>query len=97
MVVLAVQYRAKAGNGDAVAAALQTMQPLIMQREPGCLLFHVCRSHDESDVFLLYEHYVNDAALAAHRESDHFQHYVLTTIVPLLESREVQRYDLVMS
>lgn len=95
MVVLVAKYYAKPGKGDEVAAALNTMAQQVLGDEPACALYHVCRSLENSDYFLLYEHYVNEAALAAHRETPHFKAIVEGTIVPLLDKRERDLYELV--
>jgi quinol monooxygenase YgiN len=49
------------------------------------------------DQFLLYEHYVDDAALAAHRETPHFKEIIEGTIIPMLDKRERFFYDLTVS
>lgn len=94
MIVLVARYYVKPGQSDAVAAALRTMTPLVQQHEPGCRLYHVCRASDNPDMFLLYEHYTDEAALAAHRETPHFKQIIEETIVPLLERREREFYTL---
>ena len=43
--------------------------------EPGCTLYHANRSTENPDLFLLYEHYRDQAALAAHRETPHFKEF----------------------
>jgi hypothetical protein len=45
--------------------------------------------------FLLYEQYETHAALAAHRETPHFQAIIEREIVPMLEQREREFYSLV--
>ncbi|MCU0492732.1 MAG: antibiotic biosynthesis monooxygenase [Chloroflexaceae bacterium] len=95
MIVLVAHYRARTGQGDAVAAAMQTMVDAVKANEPGCLLYHLCRATDDSDSFLIYEQYADEAALEAHRNAPHFQAIILDTVVPLLESRERTLYHLV--
>ena len=95
MIVLIAKYVVKPGNGNAVAAALQRMAPLVAATEPGCTLYHACRSQDNPDVFLLYEQYVDMAALEAHRHTPHFKAIIEETIMPLLEKCERERYTLV--
>ena len=62
--------------------------------EPGCALYQASRSQDNPDNFLLYEHYADQEALAAHRETPHFQAIIEGTIIPLLEKRERALYTL---
>jgi quinol monooxygenase YgiN len=94
MVVLAVRYRAKAGQSEAVAAAMAEMVEQVERHEPGCLMFHVCRANHDADVFLLYEQYADEAAFAAHSAAPYFKRIVLDTVVPLLESREREFFSL---
>lgn len=87
MIVLVVHYKSKPGRGDEVAAALRRMAPLVAANEPGCLHYHCCRATDDPDRFLLYEHYRDEAALAAHREAPHFKAIIEGEVVPLLDER----------
>ncbi len=96
MVVLVAKYHVKKSRGDEVAAALKQMAPLVEADEPGCTLYHVCRSADDPDFFLLYEHYTDEAALAAHRDTSHFKEIIEGTIIPLLDKREREFYELVV-
>jgi autoinducer 2-degrading protein len=97
MIVLVAKYTVKAGQGDVVEAALKRMAPLVKAGEPGCTLYHANRASDNPDLFLLYEHYRDQAALAAHRETPHFKEIIEGTIVPLLDKRERELYTLVVS
>jgi quinol monooxygenase YgiN len=49
---------------------------------------------DDDRSYALLERYASRAALAAHRETPHFTQVLLGKIVPLLESRTVEEYDL---
>ena len=48
-------------------------------------------------MIVLYEHYVDGAALLAHRETPHFKEIVEGTIMPLLEKRERELYTIVVN
>ena len=95
MIVLLARYQGKPGKGDAIEAALKQVAPLVKEQEPGCKLYQASRSQDNPDNFLLYEHYEDEAALLAHRETQHFQEIIEGTIVPMLEKRERELYTLV--
>ena len=97
MVVLVAKYHVKPGHGDTVEAALKRMAPLVKTGEPGCTLYHANRSKDNPDLFLLYEHYRDDAALAAHRETPHFKEIIEGTVIPMLENRARELYELQIS
>ncbi len=94
MIVLVAYYFGRPGSGDAVAEHLGKMAVEVKAHEPGCLLYHACRSTDNPDNFLLYEHYEDQAALEAHRTTPHFLSIIEGTIIPLLDRRERALYSL---
>jgi autoinducer 2-degrading protein len=97
MIVLTAKYFAKTGNGDQVEGLLRRMAPLVSANEPGCKLYHANRSGENPDIFLLYEHYADQAALEAHRNTPHFKEIIEGLIVPLLEKRERELYHSVIA
>lgn len=97
MIVLAAYYFGKPGTGDAVEENLRKMAVEVKASEPGCAFYQASRSQDNPDNFLLYEHYVDQAALEAHRTTPHFQAIIEGTIIPLLEKRERALYTLAVS
>jgi (4S)-4-hydroxy-5-phosphonooxypentane-2,3-dione isomerase len=97
MIVLVARYQVKSGHGDEVLAALRRMAPLVKSGEPGCKLYQACRAQDNPDLFLLYEHYEDEAALLAHRETPHFKEIIEGMVVPLLDKRERELYELAVS
>lgn len=96
MIVLVAKYHVKPGRGDEVAAALKKMAPSVAEREPGCRLYQANRSRENPDLFLLYEHYADQDALEAHRETPHYKEIIEGSIVPLLDQRERELYELVV-
>ena len=97
MVVLVAKYYVKPGKGDEVEVALKKMAACVREQEPGCLLYYANRSRENADLFLLYEQYRDMAALEAHRATPHFREIIEGTIVPLLERREREFYEPVVS
>jgi quinol monooxygenase YgiN len=97
MIVLVARYFARKGMGDQVLAALNEMAPLVREHEQGCALYQVCRSNDNPDNFVLYEQYVNEDALQAHRETPYFKRIVEEHITPMLDKRERDFYTLVIA
>jgi quinol monooxygenase YgiN len=97
MIVLVAYYFGLPGSGDSVEEHLKTMAVEVKASEPGCLLYHACRSTDNPDNFLLYEHYEDQAAFEGHRTTPHFQSIIEGTIIPLLEKRERALYTLAVS
>jgi quinol monooxygenase YgiN len=97
MVVLTAKYFVKTGCGREVEAALRRMAPLVKASEPGCMVYHANRCAENPDLFLLYEHYVDQAALDAHRNTPHFKEIIEGTIAPLLDKRERELYQSVLT
>jgi quinol monooxygenase YgiN len=60
--------------------------------EPGCRRFDVLHASDRPGRFVLIEEYTDDAARAAHRETEYFRRLVLEGAVPLGVDRDVQVY-----
>lgn len=85
--VLAATWRAREGEEENVRRIIEKMVPL-SRAEPGCQMFIAHQSVDDPRTFFLYEQYDDEAAVAAHAETDHFKAHVLGDAVPRLESRE---------
>jgi len=97
MVVLVAKYYVRPGKSNEVETALKTMAACVREQEPGCLLYHVNRSRENVDLFLLYEQYRDMAAMDAHRATPHFRAIIEGTIVPLLDKREREFYEPITS
>ena len=97
MIVLIAKYTTKPGNVPQVLEHLKKMKPLVEAGEPGCKFYQVSKSTENDSLILLYEHYVDQAALAAHRETPHFKSIIEGTVIPLLEKRERELYELEIS
>lgn len=82
------QWKVRAGNLGGVLQALRELAQS-SRTEEGNILYEAHHAVDDNHVIILYEGYRSQAALQAHRESEHFQQLVLGIIVPLLEHREV--------
>ena len=92
-IVVVARWVARRGEEQAVAAAVSQLVRAARE-EPGCLLLQVHRDPDDPRVFLFYEHYADEAALAAHAETGHFRRHALEDAIPRLESRERSFYRL---
>ena len=77
-------------NGH-LATVLNLFAELVEQtrQEEGNMFYTVHQSNTEPNTFMLYEAYKDEAAVAAHRASEHFQAIALGQIIPVLENREV--------
>jgi quinol monooxygenase YgiN len=75
MVVLVVTWQAKQGCDDEVAQVFRKLE-VESRKEPGCVMYVVHRNRADSHKFFIYEQYKDDAALQAHRDSEHFRRYI---------------------
>ncbi len=83
---LSVRWVAKAGEAERVAAILrQLVEPT--RAEPGCLQYDVHRDAADPQVFVLWERYVDEEALAAHTNAPYVQELFFGEALSLLEER----------
>ena len=91
--VIVARWRPRAGEEEKIAAILRKLAAKIRD-EPGNVSFAAHRAKDDPNDILLYEIYESAQAFAAHRETEHFKHYVLGRAVPLLAFREIRAYTI---
>lgn len=91
-VQLIARHTIASGNED---EAFPLLDELIAasRSEPGNIAFDLYRKAGDPRSYALLERYASREALAAHRETPHFQDVMLGRILPLLESRTVEEYD----
>lgn len=94
MFVIVAQWYAKAGQEDHVASLVKEMIPHA-RAEKGCRLFMVNRAVDDPRRFVLYEQFADRAAFEAHTQTAEFKRLVAGQIVPLLETRVREVFELV--
>ena|SRR5664279_702965 len=92
MVVLAVTWQANPGKEVEVAAIFRSLE-VASRRELGCLMYVVHRHRTEPGRFFIYEQYVDDAALEAHRNSPHFQQYAVRALKGIGERLQGELYS----
>lgn len=97
MIVLVARYYLRSPSDlTEVTAALEEMAERVRQTEPACRFYQVSRSIERDDLILLYEQYEDEASLAAHRETPHFSEIIEGRVVPLLDRREREVYELLL-
>jgi quinol monooxygenase YgiN len=69
--IVVATLRAAPGKGDELAAFLIEQCGVVRANEPGCLAYRLHRANDDTDLFLFYEAYIDEAAFEAHRTSAH--------------------------
>jgi quinol monooxygenase YgiN len=92
MIVLAVTWVAKPGHENEVVEIFRKLQ-IASRQEPGCLMYMVHRHKTDAQRFFIYEQYRDDAALDAHRNSPHFQEYVVNGLKDIGERKEGALYS----
>jgi quinol monooxygenase YgiN len=98
MIVLVAKYYLRSpADVTVVKAALEEMAERVRADEPRCRLYQASSSTEREDLLLLYELYEDEAALAAHRETPHFREIIEGRVVPLLDRREREVYELLLS
>jgi quinol monooxygenase YgiN len=86
-IAVAVTWEAKEGEEEAIADVLRRMA-LAVCAEPGTLLFWPHRSPTNARAFFLYELFADDAAFAAHQQTEAFKTLILGEALPKLARRE---------
>jgi (4S)-4-hydroxy-5-phosphonooxypentane-2,3-dione isomerase len=92
MICVAVTYVVKTGHEDKAAELFRTMTEYT-RAEPGCRMYVAHRSTTDPRRFFLYEQYVDQAALDAHRAAPYFEKYVKDGLFPLIESRTPELFE----
>ena len=82
------KWQVREGQIEHVLALLKTVTKHSTE-EAGNLFYTVQQSASDINLLILFEGYKDEAALAAHRSSTHFQTIVMDQLVPLLQEREV--------
>lgn len=73
MYCIVVKTQLKPGTRKAFLDAMLPNAEASVRDEVGCLVFDVLEAREEDDTFYLYEIYIDQAALAAHKETPHYQ------------------------
>ncbi|MCP2029744.1 quinol monooxygenase YgiN [Flavobacterium sp. HSC-32F16] len=81
-------WKVKEGQLENVLSLLKTVHDQSI-KEDGNLFYTIHQSNSDMNTILLFEGYINEAAVAEHRNAAYFQELVLGKIVPLLDNREI--------
>jgi quinol monooxygenase YgiN len=84
-------WEAREGEADTVADILARFAPKARE-EPGVKLFLVHRNVTDPAQFLFYELFDDEAAFAAHQQTEHFRMLIVGEGVPRLTRRERVQY-----
>jgi len=86
------RYTITAGPQDEVLPLLTELAEA-SRGEPDNIAFDVYRKAGDDREVVLLERYRSREAFAAHRETPHFRAYVVERIIPLLDSRTIELFD----
>lgn len=86
------RHTAVDGMRDTVLAILPKLIEA-SRKEPGNLAFDAYLNMDDPRSYVLLERYASRAAFATHGETPHFKELMLGQILPKLESRVIEQYD----
>ncbi len=89
--VVIATWTAKPAEAEYIADALRRLTPG-NRAEPKSIAFHAQRDHDDPNVFVLYEQYVDAGGYDDHKATNAFQAVVVGDIIPRLETRVVRTY-----
>jgi len=79
-------------NQEDCADVAETLRLLAAasRQEPGCVSYIPHQLEDDPDTVLIYEQYVNQKALAAHRETEHFKKHAVGGLYQKMRERQVE-------
>jgi autoinducer 2-degrading protein len=87
---IVVTVKLKPGSADTFRPIILENATAAVRDEADCHLFHVLQSNEDSDTFMFYEIYTNEAALDIHRETPHYKKFAAAS-KDLIESRELKK------
>jgi quinol monooxygenase YgiN len=65
------------------------------RQEPGCINYLTHFAEDDPSIVVIYECYRDNAALEAHRASDHFKKYTVGGLYQMMRERSVENLTLI--
>ena len=92
--VVTALWEAKPGETEALVEIIRKFLPQA-QKEPGVKAFQIHQSTAEPEKFFFYEVFKDEAAFAAHQQSDHFKTYIAGQAMPKLAKRERSQHRFV--
>lgn len=89
MVSFIVRLRFAAEDREEVTEYLRLITAA-SRAEAGCVSYIPLTLEDDPDMVLIFEQYADEAALAAHRASEHFQRYAIGGLYQRMRERAVE-------
>ena len=89
MISFTVRMTFRPDDRDEIAQVLRELTRL-SRLEPGCVSYIPHQLEDDPNTVLIYEQYVDQKALAAHRETDHFKKHAVGGLYQKMRERNVE-------
>jgi quinol monooxygenase YgiN len=90
MVSLTVRMRFDEADREAVAELLRQLTPA-SRKEPGCINYIAHFVEGDPCTLLIYEQYLDEAALEYHRNTPHFHQFAVGGLYLKMRERHVER------
>ena len=90
MISFSVRLTFEEGDRDAIASLLSQLTPASRQ-EPGCITYIAHFVEAEPLTVLIYEQYVDEAALEHHRNTPHFKQHAANGLYQLKHASYLER------
>jgi quinol monooxygenase YgiN len=94
MVSFTVRLRFEEGEHEAIAEMLRQLTSA-SREEPGCVSYIAHFLVDDPATVVIYEQYLDEAALEHHRTTPHFQQYAAGGLYKLRHTRQLERLNAV--
>ena len=95
MLGIVSKMKTVSGKAEEYEALVRRVAALSLEREPGCHYYCGYREQNKDNHFIVIEHYTDRAALAAHRDSEHFRQ-AMVDVVGLVEGApDITFYDVI--
>jgi quinol monooxygenase YgiN len=95
MVCFVVRFRFSPEDHQRVSDVLRPLA-LASRQEPGCVAYVPGFLDGDADTVLIYEQYVDEAALEAHRATEHFKQYAIGGLYQLMKERSIENMDAIV-
>lgn len=89
MLSFTVRMRFEESDHEAVKANLVALTEG-SRKEPGCVSYIAHFLSDDSSTVLIYEQYVDDAGLEAHRNTQHFKDHAIGGLYQRMRERSME-------
>jgi quinol monooxygenase YgiN len=86
MHIQSIHYEFAPEDGDRIEDIFRELRDA-SRKEPGVIQFDIARSKEHPERFVLWEVYIDEAALTAHYQTEHFKRLALGGVRPLAKNR----------